>query len=167
MSKINSIVQWHSLPSSPELPLTPSDNRPRSVRKTATLYGPLSVFESTFRALSSSHFRITRHTEIRAKMVTTAHVSSSGSSIGYKHQGRKGSACSQGQSLDELTAPRPDEILYRRGIRGQNEGERGRGRVLRCSHPKPILPDNACEGLCNPLQHVPVIAGKIQTKSAN
>ena len=42
-----------------------------------------------------------------------------------RHQGfRTDVACSQGPSLDVLTAPRSDEILYSRCIGGQNVEER-------------------------------------------
>ena len=75
--------------------------------------------------------------------------------------------CSQGQNLDVLTAPRADEIIYHRCIRGQNEGGRirVRARVTSMTPPEPLINYTACEGVYNPLQHTTVIAETIQTNT--
>ena len=53
------------------------------------------------------------------------------------------------KSLDVLAAPGSDYFFYSRCIRGPNEGERAEPR---CTHPKPMIHDNAREGVCTPLQ---------------
>lgn len=55
-----------------------------------------------------------------------------------------------------------DDIMCRRCIALEGRttvGERG---ASICSHPKPVIRNDACEGVCNPLR-VTVIAGTIET----
>ena len=69
---------------------------------------------------------------------------------------------------EEESNPDDDEMNYLRCIRGLNVGERERGRArewLLCSHLKPVIHYTACDGVCNPLQYVAVIAGTIQTNA--